>query len=98
MAGRALCQSERFSVPRRRAAQSVFQTSARGGTRASSLDQLVSPQQKRLRDREAKGLRRLDVDHELELGRLLDGQVRRLCAPENLVNIGRRATGEVRNI
>jgi hypothetical protein len=37
------------------------------------LDDLVRPHQHRLRDRKAKRLRRLEIDHQLELGGLLDG-------------------------
>ena len=36
------------------------------------LDNLVRPQQQRLRDREAQRLRGLEVDNQLELDRLLD--------------------------
>ena len=39
------------------------------------LDHVVRPQQEWLGDREAKGLRCLQVDHELKLGRLLDRQI-----------------------
>jgi hypothetical protein len=39
----------------------------------SLLHDHIRPRQHRLRDREAEGLRGLEVDHQLELGRLLDG-------------------------
>jgi hypothetical protein len=39
--------------------------------RGPSLDDLVRPQQQRLRDRQAEGLGGLEVDDQLELGRLL---------------------------
>src|SRR2546427_5180875 len=67
-------------------------------SRDLSLDDLVGSNQDRLRDREAEGPRRLDVDHELELGRLLDWKIGGLRTPQNLVNVSRRPTGEVRNI
>jgi hypothetical protein len=46
----------------------------------SSLDNFVRPDEHRLRDRQAKRLRGLEVDHELKLGGLLlDGQVAEEC-------------------
>jgi hypothetical protein len=39
-----------------------------------SLDDLIRPQQQRRRDREAERLGRLEVDDQLELRWLLDGQ------------------------
>ena len=46
------------------------------GTRADpSLDHLVRPRQQRRRDRQAEGLGRLEVDQQIELGRLRDGKV-----------------------
>ena len=39
------------------------------------LDDLVCADEHRLRDREPECLRRLEVDDQLELGRLLDGKV-----------------------
>ena len=39
------------------------------------LDHLVRPDEDRLRNREAQGLGGLEVDHQLELGRLLHGEV-----------------------
>jgi hypothetical protein len=44
------------------------------------LDHLVRPNEHGLRDRQAKRLRGLEVDHELKLGGLpLDGQVAEEC-------------------
>src|SRR5262245_42995590 len=57
------------------------------------LDYFIRPRQQRWRDREAEGLGGLEVDGQLELRRLLDGQERRTCSPENLVHED-RATGE----
>ncbi len=45
---------------------------------ARSFDYLIRAQQERWRDREAEGLRGLEVDDELEPRGLLDGQIRRL--------------------
>ena len=52
-----------------------------------SLDHLVRAQQQRLRDREPERLRRLQIDHQLELRRLLHRQVRRPRAFEDLVDV-----------
>jgi hypothetical protein len=58
-----------------------------GFAASASLDDLVRPRQQRRRDREAERLGGLEVDHELELGGLLDGQIARLRALEDLVDI-----------
>ena len=55
------------------------------------LDHLVGPQQHRLRNRQPEGLRRLEVDDQLELGGLLDGEIGRLGALEDLVHVSGRA-------
>jgi hypothetical protein len=52
------------------------------------LDDLICPQQQRLRNRKSECLRGLHVDHRLEPGRLLDWQVGRLRALEDLVHVG----------
>src|SRR5213594_311442 len=44
----------------------------------SWIDHLIRPQQQRRRDCQAEGLGGLRVDHELELGGLLDGKISRL--------------------
>jgi hypothetical protein len=44
------------------------------------LDHLIRPLQERRRDRQAEGLRGLEVDDQLKLGRLLDGEVAGLRA------------------
>jgi len=41
----------------------------------SLFDQLVGEQKERFRDREPKHFRSLEVDNQVELGRLLHGQV-----------------------
>src|SRR6266849_9376904 len=51
------------------------------------LNHLIGAQQQRLRDREAEGLGDLEVDHQLELGRLFDRQVTWFCALEDLVDV-----------
>src|SRR5262249_20540281 len=61
----------------------------------SLLDHLVRLQQHARRDREPEGLGRLQVENELKLHWLLDGQVGRLGACENLVHVGGRAAEEV---
>ena len=43
-------------------------------TRCDLPDHLVRAREQRLRDCEAERLRRLQIDDQLELGRLLDGQ------------------------
>src|SRR5229473_6105404 len=53
---------------------------------ARSLDDLICPPQHRRRDRQAEGLGGLEVDHQLELCRLLDGQVARVRALQDLVD------------
>ena len=50
------------------------------------LDHLIRPQQQRRRDRQAERLGGLEVDDQLELGRLLDGEVGGLRALEDLVH------------
>src|SRR3990172_3202692 len=52
-----------------------------------SLNDLIRPLEERLRDRQAEGLGGLEVDHQLELRRLLDGQVGGLGALEDLIDI-----------
>ena len=57
------------------------------GGQHALLDHLIRPQEDRLRDREPKGLRGLQVDHELEFGGLLDGKVGGLGALQDLVHV-----------
>src|SRR4029453_17303392 len=52
----------------------------------SLLYYLVRSQQKRRRDRQPERLGGLEVDHQLERGGLLDGQVSRIRALQNLVD------------
>ena len=53
-----------------------------------SFDHPVRAKQHRLRDRYAERLGRFHVDHQLELRRLLDWQIRGLRALEDLVHVG----------
>src|SRR2546426_6694985 len=86
------------AAPRRRAAQPPAKTPARRETCAgSSLDDLVGPDQQRLGNRQAERPGGLEVDDQLELGRLLDGEIGRLGAFENLVDIGSGAAEQNRS-
>jgi hypothetical protein len=60
-----------------------------GGT--TSFNHLIRPLQQRLRDREPERLRRFQVDNQLELGWLLNGQVRGFRSLEDLVDEDGRA-------
>src|SRR5439155_17477767 len=62
------------------------------------LDDLVRPEQERLRHRESERLGGLEVDDQLELGRLLDGQIPGLRTLENLVHVGGGAAVQVRKV
>src|SRR3989338_5923151 len=53
---------------------------------------LIRPEQQRLRDREAKGLRRLEINHQLEARRLLHGQGAWLRPFEDFVHVGSGAS------
>ena len=53
----------------------------------ASLDHVIRPLQERLRDLQPEGLGGLEVDDQLELCGLLDGQVGGLGAFEDLVDI-----------
>jgi hypothetical protein len=53
------------------------------------LDDVVGPEQERLRDRQAERLRGLQVDDQLELCGLFDGEIGRFGALEDLVDVGR---------
>ena len=55
-------------------------------------------QQQRPRDRHAERLRRLQVDAQLELGRLLDGKLRRLRAREDANDIAAGAAEEIQYV
>jgi hypothetical protein len=52
------------------------------------LNHLIGPQQERLGDCKAQRLRGLEIDHEVVLRRLLDGEIGGLGALEDLVDEG----------
>src|SRR5262249_41420964 len=65
------------------------------------LDDLVGLQQERLRDREAEGLRSLEVDEQIKFGRLLDRYVRGPRSAKDPVEIDghtRPKRGDVRAV
>src|SRR6266849_8061409 len=62
------------------------------GTNSGCLfDHLIRPLQERLRDREAEGFRRREVDDELKFGGLLHRQIGGLGALEDLVDVDGQA-------
>jgi hypothetical protein len=64
------------------AARGAFDSSAR-----ASLDHLVGTSEEGRRHFQAKRLGGLQIDDEIELGRLLDREVSGLCSAHNLVDI-----------
>src|SRR5437667_11388517 len=60
-----------------------------------SLDHLVRAQQQRLRDVQAERFRSLEVDDQLELRGLQDGQIGGFRPLENLVDVRGRSTVQV---
>ena len=54
--------------------------------------------EQRWRDGEPERLSSLEIDHQLELGRLLDWQVGRLCPPQNHIDIIGGASEQVRKV
>jgi len=69
-----------------------------GSVQCVLLDHLVGAQQDRFGDRNAQGLGGLEVDDQLEFGWLLDGQVGRFRAPEDLVDIRGGTCQEIRRV
>ena len=65
---------------------------------AHSLDHLIGSIDQGLRDRKAERLRSLKVDDQLELRGLLDGNVSRFGALQNLVHIEGAAPVELVNV
>src|SRR5258706_11948750 len=62
---------------------------------AASFDQLVGASTQDTRYGQSERLGGIEVHDQLELGRLLDRQVRRIRALEDMIDIGRRAPIEV---
>jgi hypothetical protein len=60
------------------------------------LNDLVGTAEDCWRDRQALRLRRLQIDHQLELVRLLYGQIGRLISSDVLASTGRRFVRKVR--
>src|SRR5215470_10842243 len=76
-----------LAAPRRRAARrGAPHPCQRGTCGGQSLDDLVRPPQQRRRDRQAEALRDLEIDGQVELRGVLDGEVGWLGALEDLVN------------
>src|ERR1700687_2633604 len=61
-----------------------------------SPDPLILPLQERRRDRQPEGLGGLEVDDQLELGRLFDGQIAGLGAFQDLVHVEGSSPKQVR--
>jgi hypothetical protein len=62
------------------------------------FDHLVGARQERLRDRQAERLCGGQIEDEIELGRLLDRNVARLCSMQNLVDKVGSAPKQVREV
>src|SRR5262249_54089270 len=76
----------------------VWHSDAARGPSTPSLDYLVSTQQKRLWNRQAERLGGCNVDDEIELRRLLDRDVARLRATQNLIDITSGAPEKVQKV
>ena len=62
------------------------------------FDHLIGPGEDRLWDREAERLAGLEIDDQLKHGQLLNRQIGRLGAFEDLVDVGCRAPVQIREI
>src|SRR6267142_1647930 len=76
-------------------ASSSSRPARQGGRPSPSLDHSIGPQQHRRRDGKAERLRGLQVEDQLERRGLLDGEIRRLGAVEDLVHQTRRLASEL---
>ena len=89
----AVCRHVRFTPDKRTSARHVLAMSAlchkRTSRRLYSITSSARPAASAVR--EAERLRRLEIDHHLELDGLLDGYVGRLCPVENLMDVGGRS-------
>src|SRR5437667_8713987 len=65
----------------------IMASSSRNLRSFRSFDDLIRPQQQRARDGHAERLRGLEIEDQLELGGLLDGQIGRPGALENFVHV-----------
>src|SRR5262244_657557 len=87
--------------PRRPARRGGRRSRHRGMLDVSLLDHLIGSGEERRRDCEPEGFGGLEVDDELEYGRLLDGEICRFRALQDLVHVASGAPGlleEVRYI
>src|SRR5688572_19214747 len=82
-------------MPRWVMMQAHAETSAAWELASCSFDHPVRLQTQLLRNRNSKRSRRPAIDDERELRGLLDGQLRRFCALENLVHVRGCAPVEV---
>ena len=57
-------------------------------TNSPSFNELVGANQERLQDRQPERLGGLEIDHQREFGRLLDGKIGRFGTLQNPVDIG----------
>src|SRR5262247_3905955 len=74
---------------RRHASSRAARKSLRTGTkRTSLLDHFIRPHQEQGRDGQAEGVCSLQVDGEIEVCGSLDGEISRLGALEDLVDVG----------
>src|SRR2546422_5937751 len=81
------------AAPRRRAAERGGRGYQRRRRAGPLLNDLIRPREHRRRDGEAQRLRRLQIDHQLELRRLLNGEVARSATLQDLVDVDGGATG-----
>src|SRR5882724_6450751 len=87
------------AAPRRRVAQQGGrQPKCRGMLAGPLLDDLIRPLQHRLRDRQAEGLGRPVVDHQLERCWLLDRKVTWLRALQDLVHVSGGTPPQIRKV